>query len=171
MKLSSLALMAVFVSASAMADESMRPIARSGDWIAFAHSETMIAKPDVCVAASMPSGVALRSGEDEIQLRVVDQKWSLPTGVSGSVTISVGVWSKSIDIDDNTDTTISVVLPPDIYAPMFEAMDKASTMLVTVGKAKPINVSLAGSTKVTNAFRTCAGISGGAKSGGANPFE
>ena len=50
-------------------------------------------------------------------------------------------------------------------------MDAASAMIVTVGKAKPVTVSLIGSTKATNAFRTCAGINGNPKAPGSNPFE
>lgn len=50
-------------------------------------------------------------------------------------------------------------------------MDKAAAMAVTVGKAKPISVSLTGSSKAANAFRTCAGIEGGSGKGGENPFK
>jgi hypothetical protein len=44
-------------------------------------------------------------------------------------------------------------------------------MTVTGGKAKSFSVSLAGSTKTTNVFRTCAGIKSDAPSGGDNPFK
>ncbi len=50
-------------------------------------------------------------------------------------------------------------------------MDNSAIMTVTVGKAKPLAVSLVGSTRVTNAFRTCAGINSNAKTPGGNPFE
>ncbi|CAH2606457.1 protein of unknown function (plasmid) [Rhodovastum atsumiense] len=56
---------------------------------------------------------------------------------------------------------------------LFSAMDAASAMVVTAGKAQPVSVSLAGSTKATNAFRTCARIGGKPKSADpeGNPFE
>ncbi len=52
---------------------------------------------------------------------------------------------------------------------MFQAMDKAATMTLTVGKVKRV-VSLSGSTKSTNAFRTCAGFKGAPATSGSNPF-
>ena len=44
-------------------------------------------------------------------------------------------------------------------------------MQVKVGKDQSFGVSLAGSTVVLNAFRTCAGIGGTAAGGGSNPFQ
>ena len=54
---------------------------------------------------------------------------------------------------------------------MFAAMDKAEGMSVTIGKARLFQVSLNGSTRAINAFRTCAGINSNAKTPGSNPFE
>jgi hypothetical protein len=50
-------------------------------------------------------------------------------------------------------------------------MGKSASMAATIGKAKPKTSSLSGSTKVTNAFRTCAGIHSNAASPGSNPFQ
>jgi len=54
---------------------------------------------------------------------------------------------------------------------LLNAMDKNNLMTVAAGADKPINVSLDGSTRVTNAFKTCAGIKDGSKGGGSNPFQ
>jgi hypothetical protein len=50
-------------------------------------------------------------------------------------------------------------------------MAKAASLKLTIGKDAPISVSLDGSTKALNAFRTCAGIGGGGTGGGSNPFQ
>jgi hypothetical protein len=160
------------LSASAYADERMVPLAQSGDWIAVAHHESLTARPDMCIAmnATTPR-VVFRADTNGVQFRVSNNSWSLPAGVTGEVVVTVGDWSNTFEIDDNTDTMINAEAAQDVVAAMFAAMDKASAMTVTVGKAKPFSVSLAGSTKTTNAFRTCAGIKGNAPGGGDNPFK
>ncbi len=155
----------------ACADEQMVPLVVSGDWVTLAHRASMLARPDVCVVFNTTSGVALRAAAEGLQLRVTNSNWSLPTGVQGSITISVGEWKTTLEIDDNTDTMVNAEMPNLVALPLFSAMDKAGNMSVAVGKAKPFPVSLVGSTRATNAFRTCAGIESSAKTPGANPFE
>ncbi len=158
-------------AASARADDTMSMLAQSGDWIAMAHRAVITAAPDVCVAAIVSGAVAFRADADSVEIRVMDQSWSLPAGVQGDILVAVGDWKKTLSVDSNTDTMVGATLDPDDVQGLFAAMDKASGMTVAVGKGKPKTVSLAGSTKVTNAFRTCAHISGNAASGGANPFQ
>ena len=155
----------------ARADEQLTPLAINGDWAALAHEPSVIAPPDVCLVVNAVSGVALRADANGIQLRVMNNKWSLPAGVTGAIVISVGGWSHSFEIDDNTDTMVNAEVPQDVIGPMFDAMDKSSSMSVEAGKAKPLPVSLSGSTRATNAFRTCAGIKGNVASPGSNPFQ
>ncbi|HEY4041387.1 MAG TPA: hypothetical protein VGM32_06020 [Rhodopila sp.] len=130
----------------------------------------MTARPDVCLAINS-HGIAFRSNEDGVQLRVIDHRWSLPSGVTGSVTVGVGGWSQSFDIDDNTSEMVNAETPQDDLAEMFSRMDKATSMTIAVGKAKPLQVSLVGSTKATTAFRTCAGVTSNSASPESNPFK
>jgi hypothetical protein len=157
----------VMVTGLARADEQLTPLAISGSWAALAHQSSVIAPPDVCVVFDATSGVALHADVGGIQLRIANRDWSLPTGVIGTIVISVGGWSHSFEIDANTNAEV----PQDVIGPMFDAMDKSISMSVVVGKAKPIPVSLSGSTRATNAFRTCAGIKGNVASPGSNPFQ
>jgi hypothetical protein len=153
------------------ADEQMVPLAISGEWIAFEHRTSLIAPPDVCVVGNPVHGIALRAGFEGLQFRASDRSWSLPTGVRGNIWITIGDWQTILDIDENSDTMVNAEVSSDIVTPMFAAMDRASAMLVTIGKAKPTTVSLVGSTRATNAFRTCAGIRASGNLPGANPFQ
>jgi hypothetical protein len=114
---------------------------------------------------------ALDLGRKNEGIRESNESWSLPSGVSGEVLVTIGDWSNTFEIDDNTDTMVNAEAAPDVVSAMFAAMDKASAMTVTAGKAKPFSVSLTGSTKATNAFLTCAGIKSNAPGGGDNPFK
>jgi len=163
--------MLVGVVSGAVADEGMVPLAQSGDWIAFAHHESMTAPFDVCIAANVEGRLAFRSDFHGVQIRVTDQTWSLPANVQGSITITVGTFKHQFDINDNTNTMVNAEVPEDVLYPMFDQMEHSGVMFVTVGKSKPAPVSLTGSTKVTNAFRTCAGIKSNAPSPGSNPFN
>lgn len=153
------------------ADEQLLPLAISGDWVTLAHRPSLIAPPDVCLVGNPARGVALRAGFDGLQFRVANPSWSLPGAVRGNIWITVGDWQVILDIDENSSTMVSAELAIEVVAPMLAAMDKATVMVVTVGKAKPVTVSLAGSKRATNAFRTCAGIAGSGQPAGENPFD
>ena len=102
---------------------------------------------------------------------MLNEKWSLPAGVHGDIDVSVGAWKVTLDIIDNTATMVTAKIQVGDVVPMFSAMDKAGSMAVKVGNSPPETISLAGSTRVTDAFRTCAGIPGNAKTPGTNPFQ
>jgi hypothetical protein len=159
------------LSGVGMADEEMIPLAESGEWVAVAHHVSMTAPPDVCIAMNLARGTAFRADENGVQFRVQDQKWSLPSDVQGNISVTIGSWKQSFDIDSNTSVMVSSEVSSDIALEMFSEMDKSSSMSVTVWKEKPNIVSLTGSTKATNAFRTCAGIKSNAESPGSNPFK
>jgi hypothetical protein len=167
-----LATVLCLLSASAYADEQIVPLAQSGDWAAVAHKESETAPPDVCIAANVADPhVVFRADSDGVQFRVSNESWSLPAGVTGNVVVTIGEWSNTFAIDQNTDTMVNAEAAQDVVSAVFAAMDKASAMTVTAGKAKPFSVALTGSTKATNAFLTCAGIKSNAPGGGDNPFK
>lgn len=85
--------------------------------------------------------------------------------------IDVGAYHHEFNIGANTGTLISTGVDHDELLLLFAAMDNAGSMSVTAGSAKPLVISLAGSTKATNAFRTCAGIRNSGSGGGSNPFS
>ncbi len=163
----------IITSVSARADEQMRKLAASGNWLAMAHSPSMTAPDDVCLLASPAGGgaIALRFGENHVEFRVSNTSWALPASIEGAVSISINQLNRTFPIADNTDQSVTTIVPDEDLAGLFAAMDKGSAMAVTVGKAKPITVSLAGSTRATNAFRTCAHIQGAPSQSGSNPFQ
>ena len=112
-----------------------------------------------------------RMDSDHVEIRLSDSHWSLPSGVSGDIAVNIGPIAKAFHIAANPRIMVAAPIPSSEVTMIFDAMDKASSMLVKVGNEAPYAVSLAGSTRVTNAFRTCAGISGNAPGGGANPFK
>ena len=112
--------------------------------------------------------MGIRADAMTLELRMMNERWSLPPDTHGTIKVSVGNWTKTLAVAHNTADMLGALLLPSDILPMFEAMDKAASMTVTVGNAAPIIISLAGSTK---AFRTCAGIKSNAKTPGSNPFD
>ena len=161
----------LFMCLGAWADEQMRPLAIGGDWAAFQHSQGMTAAPDLCVAVNARANVGFRASETGVELRVSNRSWSLPAGVEGEIVIAVSELKSTARIGANTEDSVAAAMAEEDYVPLFAAMTKAPAMTIAVGKAKAINVSLAGSAKVMNAFRTCAGIRGNDHKGGENPFK
>lgn len=156
---------------SAFANEQTRILAATGDWAALAHSVDLVSPPDVCLLGHRSSGLAFRHDANGTEARMINKSWSLPAGIEGTITIAAGTWNKTIPIRANTDTAVAAIVDDDDLSPMFAAIDRAATMTIKVGKAKPVVISLAGSTKATNAFRTCAGIKSTTRLPGGNPFE
>jgi hypothetical protein len=76
---------------------------------------------------------------------VTNKKWSLPASVEGSVLIVIGEWNETLAISDNTEDTVSAEVTRAEILTLLTNMDKAATMTVTAGRAKPIPVSLTGS--------------------------
>jgi hypothetical protein len=158
----------------ANADEQLTPLAQAGDWTAVAHRSSMLSPPDVCMAGNQinPSQALLfRVAAEGNEVRVADRRWTLPAEVKGTIKIVVGNWTKQFDVESNTDDMIDASVSQEDLLAMLHEMDNASNMTIIVGNTKPMMVSLVGSTTVTNAFLTCAGIKGDIKAPGGNPFE
>jgi hypothetical protein len=164
--------LAVGVLASPVfAQEQIVPLAVSGQWMAMARKENVVAPPDVCMVVNSSAGVGFRADRLNVEFRVIDKSWSLPAAVKGSILISLPGYEKEFPIFDNDATMISVLLGRDGAEQLIDVMDKAGTMTVRVGKAAPKSISLAGSTIATNAFRTCARLRGANAGPGTNPFR
>lgn len=158
-------------SSITFANERLVTLAESGQWVALARKESMLAPPDMCMAVNTQSGVLLRADATSLELRVFDRSWSLPTGSRGTVRVALPGFDQTMPVIDNTATMVVMFLTPEDMAKLIDAMDRAPAMTVTAGSAKPIAVSLVGSTRATNAFRTCAGMKGGDAGPGTNPFR
>jgi hypothetical protein len=169
-----MALVPLFVTASTLpvlSGEKLFSIAQRGDWITMEHRVNMAARPDVCIAVNTDEGVIFRIDDNRIEIRILDVGWSLPPNTNGSVGISVGDWKGAFDIFDNTAEMVIAEIKPNDIVPMFAAMDTSSSMIVAVGEAPAFPVSLMGSTKATNAFRTCAGRQDQSMAPGSDPFR
>lgn len=160
------------IAGGSFAQERTDVLASSGAWAALAIRSSLTAPPSVCVAANVLSGVIVRIDEMTIELRISDNSWSLPSSVEGMIKVSVAGASHSFEVSANTVTTVAARLSRDQVLSLLDAMDKAPSMAVTVGNAKPFTASLVGSTISTNALRTCAGLKGSqATPPSANPFR
>ena len=157
------------ISSNVKADEEMIPIAMAGDWVAMAHHTSSISAPDMCVAVSTTKKAIIRADSDNIEFRVVNEGWSLPTSVTGVIEVSVANHEEKFDITSNSGTMVSAEISREKAIDLLDEMTKASSMSVKTGKDKPYLVSLAGSNRVLSAFRTCASLKG-SSGGGTNPF-
>ena len=158
-------------SLAARADEQMTPLAESGDWMAAAHSEGMESAPDFCVAMDVVDHFLFRADSNDIEVRYVDDSWSLPANVTGNLTLSVDSNTYVLPISDNTNTMVMAEVTQDKLMKIVADMNKASTMQLTPGSAQPVTISLNGSNQAVTAFLTCANISQPGNTGGANPFQ
>jgi len=93
---------------TARADEQMVPLTESGDWAAFAHHVSMTAPPDVCMAMT-EQGLLFRADTEGVELRMINKKWSLPADVHGAISVSVGAWKQTFEINYNTSNMVSAI--------------------------------------------------------------
>jgi hypothetical protein len=85
-------LLAAGLSGQTFADESMTPLAMSGNWVAFAHHVSMLTPPDTCAAAAAAgqTHIILRVDNDNNEFRVANEDWSLPVGITGTIKLMAG---------------------------------------------------------------------------------
>jgi hypothetical protein len=166
-------LFVVLCARHARADEELRPIAVDGNWIALAHYDSLTAPPDVCIAFNPQSEFGVRADGNDIEFRLSNSSWELPTSVTGTLDITINNHAYSFDIDINTDTQVSATVQNDQFMIILGDIMKAGSMKVAPGKGQPETVSLAGSTKIFTAFMTCAGLNmpDSSRPAGANPFQ
>lgn len=100
---------------------------------------------------------------------MTNSEWSLPSGVKGTVILSIAGKDTALDIVSNTSVMVVAEMSKEQVLQMLDSMTKASSMIAKAGKDKPVTISLSGSNKVLSVFRTCAGLQG-TSGGGANPF-
>ena len=93
-----------------------------------------------------------------------DDGQAILAAMNKSTQMQVRGRQQSTDRPEQHNTLINPVLP-------MRADSVKSFRVLTLGKAKPLNVSLVGSTKAATAFKTCAGVKGGSSDPGSNPFQ
>ncbi|HUC17921.1 MAG TPA: hypothetical protein VMA37_09570 [Acetobacteraceae bacterium] len=156
------------LAARAHADDSLRTLMVSGDWIA--KEEQLSGSPDgnVCIAftVGVDNGFGLRAGPRDFEVRYSQDNWVLPDNVKGNLVFDIGPYHSVVAVTSNTrDTAIASVTRGQLDD-MISAMETVSVMRVTAGIASPQKVSLHGSNRATTAFLRC--ITGIEILGGAN---
>jgi hypothetical protein len=168
-QLVALLLIAFFV-ANARADDQITPLAQNGDWIALQHAPSVTDPPDVCLAVNPNANFAIRADDTDVEFRLTNTTWALPTDVTGTLELDVNGNKYALHITSNTNTSIAAEVENDQLLKIITDMNKAASMTVVAGTAAPVQVSLSGSNTVITAFLTCANIQAPSQGGGANPF-
>jgi len=163
--------LSLMLGSRAFAGEQTTPLAASGDWIAFAHSTSLTDPPDLCLAIEPAQGFAIRADDTDIEIRLVNDKWSLPANIAGTLVADIDGHDYPLDISSNSSNMVAAIISKKTLQSMIAVMDKAASMTVTPGKGAPVVISLNGSNKVTTAFLTCAGIRAKGEGAGADPFK
>ena len=168
------ALTLIAATSVALADDLQPTVeATSGNWVAASFNDGTDTK--ICVAGSADKRLLFRADANDLEVRTADDSWSLSAGLTGEMKVKVGNVEKVAQMQTFNATTLAGIMQPSDVSQLMDAMDKAPSALVTFGSKKTISVSLMGSTRVMNAFRTCAGVHGfaslGASTGNAaSPF-
>lgn len=175
LRLLTLGLVTVIACGTARSDEQATPQTVSGDWHAIAYSLSTSAPPSMCEAMNVAAGFGFRRDTLGLRIYMVDKRWSLPPNVEGRIDVAIGRYQQVFFITENDATSVSAIVQAARLNELFSVMDNSDIMIVTAGNAKPISMSLVGSSRVTHAFRTCTGISDskqvpGFSAPGYNPF-
>jgi len=152
----------------ARADDSLRTLMVSGDWIAKEERASGSPGGNVCIAftAGQDNGFGLRAGPGDFEVRYSQDNWVLPDNVKGNLVFDIGPYHSVLAVTSNTRDTAIVSVTREKLDDMISAMETVSVMSVTAGIASPEKVSLHGSNRATTAFLRC--ITGIEILGGAN---
>lgn len=160
-----------FAAVAAIADEELTPLAANGDWAAFEHRESMEDPPDFCVAAQTTGHFLLRADNNDIEVRYMDDSWSLPAKVMGTLDIAVNGNNYPLPITNNTNDMVIATISQDQLAQIVGDMNKSASLTVKAGSGPAATISLSGSNEAVTAFLTCANIGPPGNKGGSNPFQ
>ncbi|HWA81229.1 MAG TPA: hypothetical protein VG848_13095 [Acetobacteraceae bacterium] len=163
-----LAALVALVGLRARADETLRTLIVSGDWIAKEEQVPGSPAADVCIAftAGQDNGFGLRAGAGDYEIRYSQDNWVLPDNVKGNLAFDIGPYHSVLAVTSNTRDTAIVSVSREQLDDMISAMETVSVMRVTAGIASPQEVSLHGSNRATTAFLRC--VAGIDVLGGAN---
>ena len=153
-----LAAIACFIAAPALGDDEPQMTAQSGDWAAISYVDGTVT--DVCAATALGGKLLFRSDRSTVEIRSMNSQWSLGTDTTGVMTIKAGTYSHDFGMNAMNGTTLTSVVPPGDLSPLLDAFDKASTASINFGGKTTEVISLVGSTKVLNEWRTCTGANG-----------
>lgn len=151
--------------ASAKARDTLSQIMAQGDWHADLGRSIETGAPDECIATTLQGGFnfVFLSGADErlseVEVVISHPTWAFTPGAAGNIDINIQgyiVSFRAYELD--FPSPLVGKISSDTFRRLTDAMTRASSMTVTVGKAAPIALSLTGSTAVMRAFETCSGM-------------
>ena len=149
---------ACLLAFSAFADDEPQITEQNGSWVAVSYVDGTVT--DVCVASSLGGKLGFRSDKETVEIRSANPEWSLGTNTTGTMTITAGKYSQDFAMNALNGTTLTTVVPASDLIPLLDAFDTASSASITFGKKTKDIVSLSGSTKILNTWRTCTGANG-----------
>lgn len=173
MRVHALACLMSFLAVPALANPDTEVSVVSGNWMSVRSTDETGSR--ICIGASLPV-LGFRASPQGLEIRVTNDAWSMSADVNGDVLFKVGDVTKTISMSPVSGSTLTGLVQSADLAALLDAMDKAPVMRISVGKAKPIAVSLSGSTRAMNDFRTCSSVRGygdlgGKAVAGGNPFQ
>lgn len=156
-------------------DLSVLPDVESGNWAAIHHSPDQGVHTDICLAMSEDQALVFRGDANDLEIRSSNPQWSMSAGQQGEVNITVGNYSHDFKMTAAGASLLVAIVPPDEMKLLFDAMDNAGQAVIRYGQKTTRAVSLLGSTKALNQFRSCVATNsfadlGSAAGANASPF-
>lgn len=146
---------------------AVMPDVESGNWSALHHSPDQGVHTDICLAMSSGGALVFRGDANDLEIRSGNAQWSMSAGQQGEMNITIGNYSHDFKMTAAGASMLAVVVTPDEMKPLLDAMDSAGQAVIKYGQKTTRVVSLLGSTKVLNQFRSCVATSGFADLGNA----
>jgi len=157
----------LFPAASFAQDLAIIPDVEVGNWIALHHSPDQGVTTDICIAASADQGLLFRGDAHQLEIRTGNPQWSMTAGQRGEMTVSVGNYSHTFLMIAEGASMLATIVQPDDMKALFDAMDSAGQATLKYGQKTTRLVSLNGSTRALNQFRSCVASNGFADLGNA----
>ncbi|MBY4639645.1 hypothetical protein K6L44_06470 [Gluconacetobacter entanii] len=156
-------------------DMSIITDVESGNWVALHHSPDQGVRTDICLAASGDEGLLFRADAHQLEIRTGNPQWSMTVGQQGEMTVNIGAYSHTFQMIAEGASMLTTLVQPEDMKALLDAMDNAGQVTLKYGQKTTRVVSLAGSTKALNQFRSCVESNGFAdvgKAAGSNasPF-
>ncbi|NHN88211.1 hypothetical protein [Acetobacter conturbans] len=145
-----------FLCPMAQAQEAVTiPDMMDGRWVALHHSSDGGAHTDACILNASGLKIQFRADMHGMEIRTSPQDAAFSKGQSVSTTLSAGSFSRTLKMTALDGTTLSAPLTPTAMSAVLDAFTRTPSATLETAGSPDEAVSLAGSPRPVDVFKTC----------------
>ncbi|GAB6853028.1 hypothetical protein [Asaia astilbis] len=129
-----------------------------GDWLLTHISQDDEIHTHMCGAMTVTkdnTDFLLRDDERHAEIRLINNKWNLPSKIEGIVSIKSGKYQRDFKAFGSDSTMLDIDIAEADLKELVAVLSSARSASMTFGKNKTQNIPISGSAEILNGFKDC----------------